>query len=108
MGWDDIKEATNNDAYLAKLRRALIENKHQKVGEMLSGKLIHCPTSKNGLSKMEISDLSLYHNCVMVRDRIWGPESLKLNFFNNLHLGHRGVDLMMRLAQRSAAFIGLA
>ena len=53
------------------------------------------------------TDLSLYKNCVLVRDRIWVPENLKRNFYNNLHLGHRGVDIMMRLAIRSVFWNGI-
>ena len=37
----------------------------------------------------------------MVRDRIWAPHDIRFAFFNNLHLGHRSVDIMKRLAQRS-------
>ena len=43
----------------------------------------------------------------MIRDRIWVPEDLRRNFYNNLHLGHRGVDIMMRLAMRSAYWINM-
>ena len=44
----------------------------------------------------------------MVRDRIWAPESIRFAFFNNLHLGHRSVDMMQRLALRSVYWTGLA
>lgn len=37
----------------------------------------------------------------MVRNRIWASEPLKRNFFNNLHLGYRSIDIMNRLAKRS-------
>ena len=43
----------------------------------------------------------------MIQDRIWVPEELRRNFYNNLHLGHRGVDIMMRLAMRSAFWINM-
>ena len=44
----------------------------------------------------------------MVRDRIWAPESIRFAFFNNLHLGHRSIDMMQRLALRSVYWTGLA
>ena len=44
----------------------------------------------------------------MVRDRIWAPESLKYAFFNNLHLGHRGIDMMKRLSLRSVYWSGIS
>ena len=43
----------------------------------------------------------------MVRDRIWAPKSLTRSFFNNLHLGHRAVDMMKRLALRSVYWPGM-
>ena len=101
LSWDDIEEATDDYEFLVKLRTALIENDTLTLTEMLKGKSIFCPVSKNGLSAIAIEDLSLYHNAVMVRDRIWAPKSITLNFFNNLHLGHRGINMMMRLTQRS-------
>ena len=48
----------------------------------------------SSLSSVKIEDLSLYRNAVMVRDRIWVPNSITLNVFNNLHLGHRAIDMM--------------
>ena len=58
-------------------------------------------------SGIKIEDLSLYRNCLLVRDRIWVPEDLRQSFYNNLHLGHRGVDIMMRLALRSAYWVNM-
>ena len=72
LGWEDIEEATDNDAFLTKLREALISDNRKKLEELLSGRLIHCSSLKNGLSKITIDDLSLYHNCIMVHNRIWG------------------------------------
>ena len=43
----------------------------------------------------------------MVQDRIWAPSSITFSFFNNLHLGHRAVDMMMRLATRSVYWSGM-
>ena len=58
-------------------------------------------------SKVETADISLYKNCILVCDHIWVPEELAQNFYNNLHLGHRGVDIMMRLAMRTVFWINI-
>lgn len=58
-------------------------------------------------SQIKLEDISLYKNCLMIRDRIWVPEDLRRNFFNNLHLDHRSVEIMMRLALRSAFCINM-
>ena len=55
-----------------------------------------------------MEDLSLYRDVIMVRDRIWAPESIRFAFFNNLHLGHRSVDMMKRLALRSVYWSGIS
>ena len=52
-------------------------------------------------SKVETAYISLYKNCILVHDHIWVPEELAQNIYNNLHLGYRGVDIMMRLAMRT-------
>merc|ERR1712030_27250 len=56
---------------------------------------------------IKLEDLSLYKNCILIWDRIWVPEDLRRNFYNNLHLGHRSVDIMMRLAMRSAYWVNM-
>ena len=66
LSWDDIEDATDDDEFLIKLRKALIENDTITVTELLKGKSIFCPVSKNGLSAITIEDLSLYHNVIMV------------------------------------------
>ena len=99
LSWDDIEEAADDDKFLVKLRIALIANDAEAVLDLIKGKSIHCAESKNGLSSIKIEDLSLYYNVIMVRDCIWAPQSITLSFFNNLHLGHRRVDIMMCLAQ---------
>ena len=83
-------------------------NKTKELTEVLKGKSIFCFKSKNRLSSINIEDLSLYHNIVMVRDRIWAPHDIRFAFFNNLHLGHRGIDIMKRLALRSIYWTGMA
>ena len=107
MNWAEIEEATADDEFLSQLRQALIDNNVAAIEDHLKGKAIHCPTHKNGLSSIKLEDLSLYHNVVMVRDRIWVPDSITLNIFNNLHLGHRGIDMIKWLARRSVYWTGM-
>ena len=107
LSWDDIEEATDDDEFLVKLRNTLIADNVSSLDELLKGKSIFCPESKNGISSIKIEDLSLYHNVVMVRDQIGAPNSITLNFFNNLQLGHRGIVIMMRLVQRSVHWTGM-
>ena len=108
LSWEEIEEASNNDELLTKLRSALLEDKKDELTELLKGKMIHCSDSKNGLANIKIEDLSLYRNIVMVRDRIWSPHDIRFAFFNNLHLGHRSIDIMKRLARRSVYWTGMS
>ena len=73
----------------------------------MKNKKVQCPTSGNFLAGITIDDLSLYRDVIMVQDRIWAPQSIRFAFFNNLHLGHRGVNMMMRLATRSVYWSGM-
>ena len=91
-----------------KLKTAMMSDKTKEMAELLKGKNIHCAESKNGLSSIKVEDLSLYHNVIMVRYRIWAPESIRYAFFNNLHLGYRSVDMNQRLALRSVYWTGLS
>ena len=101
LSWDEISEAAEEDEFLSNLKSAMMSNNLGKIEELLKNKRIHCTESKNGLSAIKVEDLSLYRNVIMVRDRIWAPDSIRHAFFNNLHLGHRAVDMMQRLALRS-------
>ena len=110
--WDDISEAIENDEKLTSIRNALRNGDKNTVNKELTGIKISDnwadPTEIVKLSSLvKLEDLSLYKNCLMVRDRIWVPEDLRRNFFNNLLLGHRGVGIMMRLALRSAYWINM-
>ena len=100
ISWEDINEAINSDKLVRSIRDKLIANDQKGVKELIKGKTIKNTDSK-GSSQILIEDLSLYKNTLMVRNRIWAPDSLTRSFFNNLHLGHRGVDVMSQLSQRS-------
>ena len=108
LTWEEIAEAAEQDDYLVNLKSALLTNNTEKLSDMLKGKSIHCPDHKNGLSAIKIEDLSIYQNVIMVRDRIRAPESIRFAFFNNLHLGHRSVDMMKRLSLRSVYWLGIS
>ena len=90
------------------LKNAIKNLDTKKIEELLKGKQIQCSENANGVGKINPEDLSLYQDVVMVRDRIWAPESLTRSFFNNLHLGHRAVGMMKRLALRSVYWSGIA
>ena len=101
LSWDEIEEASENDELLVKLKTALKANKKKELTELLKGRNIYCSENKNGLTSTKVKDLSLYHKVIMVRDRIWAPHDIRFAFFNNLHLSHRSIDIMKRLALRS-------
>ena len=78
-----------------------------EIENLIKGKQIQCSEHANGVASIKVEDLSLYQDVVMVQDRICAPKSLRYAFFNNLHLGHRGVDMMKRLALRSVYWLGI-
>ena len=108
LSWEEISEAAEDDTFLIKLKAAMMSDNEKEMEELLKDKRIHCSENKNGISAIKIEDLSLYRNVIMVRNRIWAPESIRFAFFNNLHLGHRSVDMMHRLALRSVYWTGLS
>merc|ERR1712237_22440 len=107
LSWEEIADAAEEDEFLVKLKDAIKNDNDSVITELLKGKVIHCKSNKNGISSIKKEDLSLYRDTIMVRDRIWAPESLTAAFFNNLHLGHRSVDIMHRLALRSVYWTGM-
>ena len=108
LSWEEIADEANEDEFLYELKNAIKNNNVKKIEELIKGKQIQCSEHANGVGKIKIEDLSLYQDVVMVRDRIWAPKSLTRSFFNNLHLGHRGVDMMKRLSLRSVYWSGIA
>ena len=93
LSWEEIAEAAEKDEFLVQLKNAMLSNNVDQMEALLKNKRIHCAENKNGVAAIKVKDLSLYHNVIMVRDRIWAPESITFAFFNNLHLGHRSVDM---------------
>ena len=83
-------------------------NQISEIENLIKGKQIQCSEHANGVASIKVEDLSLYQDVVMLRDRIWAPEPLRYAFFNSLHLGHRGVDMMKRLALRSVYWSGIS
>merc|ERR1712030_272220 len=112
VSWEDIDEAIEQDRKLKVIRNALKMNDEETIQTEISGLKISDNWADPSeivktSSGLKIEDLSLYRNCLLIRDRIWVPEDLRQNFYNNLHLGHRGVDIMMRLALRSAYWVNM-
>ena len=108
LSWEEVADEANNDEFLYELKNAIKNTDTKKIEELIKGKQIHCSEHANGVGKIKAEDLSLYQDVVMVRDRIWAPQSLTRSFFNNLHLGHRCVDMMKRLALRSVYWSGIS
>ena len=108
INWEEIAETAPEDSFLVELKAALQADNQEKLKDLLSGKKIHDKESSNGLRAITIEDLSIYRDVVMVADRIWGPKPMARAFFNNLHLGHRAMDMMKRLAMRSVYWCGMA
>merc|ERR1712030_96164 len=112
VSWEDIDEAIEHDKKLKLIRNALRLNDEETIQAEISGLKISDNWADPSeivktSSGIKIEDLSLYRNCILIRDRIWVPEDLRQSFYNNLHLGHRGVDIMMRLALRSAYWVNM-
>ena len=93
LSWEEIADNAYEDEFLYNLKNAMKNNNVSEIENLIKGKQIQCSEHTNGVGKIKIEDLSLYMDVVMVRDRIWAPESLRHAFFNNLHLGHRGVSV---------------
>ena len=92
---------------MTKMRNALKNGDMKTVTKEIAGVRISDnwadPTDiVKSSSNIKPEDLSLYKKNLLVRDLIWVLDDLRRNFYNNLHLGHRGVGIMMRLAIRSA------
>ena len=86
LSWEEIAEAAEQDEFLVDLKHTLQTNNHEKLTELLRGKVIHCPDNTNGISAIIIEDLSIYQDVIIVQDRIWAPQAITFAFFNNLHL----------------------
>ena len=76
LSWEEIAEAANQDEFLVDLMDAMLKNNYEKLEVLLKNKKIHDEFSPNGLSAIQIQDLSIYRNVIMVRDRIWAPIAL--------------------------------
>jgi hypothetical protein len=107
LSWQAIADAANEDEFLLDLKNATKTNNVKKMEKLLANKKIKDDESENHLAGIKIEDLSLYRDVIMVQDRIWAPSSITFSFLNNLHLGHRSVDMMMRLATRSVYWSGM-
>ena len=107
LSWQAIADAANEDEFLLDLKNAMKTNNVKKMENLLKNRKIKDDDSENHLAGIKIEDLSLYRDVIMVQDRIWAPSSIIFSFFNNLHLGHRSVDMMMRLATRSVYWSGM-
>ena len=56
LSWEEIAEAAEQDEFLVNLKQALLANNHERLKELLNGKKIHCPESRNGLCAIKIAN----------------------------------------------------
>ena len=98
--WEDINEAMWGDPILSEFRRHLKDNNVNQVERMLGNTKLAFPDTSDRATKVNIEDISLYKDCLMIKDRI------KKQFLCNLHLWHRGTKIMGELANRSIFWRG--
>jgi hypothetical protein len=58
----------------------------------------------NGGWSIKPADLSVVGGCVLVRDRLWIPPMLVDQAVDILHIGHKGVNMMMVRAAHGCCY----
>ena len=94
--WRDIEEALENDEKVFNIRNALINEDIKTINEELkeSKYQIIGPTKQQHIKSHPVSSQRIF----LYTKIKWALEELTQNFYYNLHLGHRGVYIMLRLA----------
>ena len=85
----------NHDPILKKLRGAIQDGDDNEINDIL--RQMGNPRIGKGTT-INSMDLSIYKDCIMVQNRFWIPAGLEQEVAAILHLGHKGVDNMMRVA----------
>ena len=93
---EKVAQATENDDILRLLRNAIRSGDNGEILNVL--KEMKHPKIGRGI-KIQPIDLFIYQECVMVQNRLWIPRGLEQEVATILHLGHKGVDNMMRVAK---------
>jgi hypothetical protein len=57
-----------------------------------------------GGRSIQPEDLSIVGGCVIVQERIWVPISMRDEAADLLHMGHQGVDQMIKRAARGTCY----
>ena len=101
---DNVAYATDNDDQLRRLRSAVEAGSEPEIQYIL--KEMNHPKIGRG-STVQPIDLFIYKDCVMVQNRLWIPKGLEQEVATILHIGHKGVDNMMRVAKNLCYWSGI-
>ena len=101
---DNVAYATDNDDQLRRLRSAVAAGSEPEIQYIL--KEMNHPKIGQGTTVQPI-DLFIYKNCIMVQNRLWIPKGLEQEVATILHIGHKGVDNMMKVAKSLCYWSGI-
>ena len=104
LSYDRIARATQTDPVLRRLQYLLKRGNHEEVTLALQD--AGNPRIGRGLA-INYQDLSVYKECIMVQNRIWIPAALEQEVAAILHLGHKGVCNMIRIASTLCYWSGI-
>ena len=92
------------DPFLRRLLSLLTSGNYEEI--TLALKDAGSPKIGRGMA-VNYQDLSIYRECVMVQNRIWIPAALEQEVAAILHLGHKGVCNMIRIASTLCYWKGI-
>ena len=101
---ENIALATGNDDNLRRLRNAVQAGSDIEIQSVL--KDMNHPRIGPGPTVQPI-DLFIYRECIMVQNRLWIPRGLEQEVAAILHIGHKGVDNMMKVAKSLCYWSGI-
>ena len=92
---NDVMNHTNSDANLVKLKRYI-----------LNGFPSHVDKELKKFNTM-LNELSIHKGCIMYRDRVYIPESLRKQVLDLFHEGHPGISSMKQSARALIWYHGM-
>ena len=104
ISYERISRATQMDPTLRNLLSLLRNGNYEEI--TLALKDAGNPKIGRGMA-VNYQDLSVYRDCVMVQNRIWIPAALEQEVAAILHLGHKGVCNMIRIASTLCYWKGI-
>ena len=99
-----IARATQNDPTLRRILQLIRDGNYTEITQTL--KEMNSPRIGKGTT-INYLDLSIYQECVMVQNRFWIPSGLEQDVAAILHLGHKGVSNMIRVASTLCYWSGI-